>query len=273
MNSWKFRSHTATSKKGSDSSFKEILEVSDPSKESWVVVNPHDDDGIVGMALLILAAREQGVRVSALVVSDGSMGYRTPEHKETIVQVREEETLASYRMLGLSDEDVIFLRYPDCDLYAHKGRRPAQSGVVDLIAGHTGLINSFTYWFRKLQATQIYVPSDADIHPDHKVVHEQARMSAVFADSRMWPELGAGISPAIFREYQVYSAPQGEPDIQVESSLRMLETKMKAVDTFKSQGSMHGIVEKIRGEEPYEYFWTRGRELVDRQKYKTLFQD
>lgn len=253
-------------------SFAQCFQVEDSAQESWVIVNPHDDDGILGMGLLILAARDAGIRVTALVVSDGRMGYRSEEHRKTITEVRKHETLTGYAILGVAEEDVIFLDYPDCDLHKHRGRREAGDNP-NPIAGYSGLLNSITFWLRARRTTQIFIPTGADIHPDHKVVYEQGLMSNFFSPSRMWPELGEPLPKMpIFREMQLYSMPAGEPDIQVLAPPNVFEQKMQAAQSFPSQGAIHGAIEKLRREGPVEYFWTRDHSLVDRTQYAGLFE-
>ena len=85
-------------------------------KESFCFVSPHDDDVVLGAGLAIQMAVQEKVPVHVLVVTDGSMGYCTPDEKESIASIREQETYNSLVELGVPKENVIFLRFPDCQL-------------------------------------------------------------------------------------------------------------------------------------------------------------
>ena len=119
--------------------------------ETWLFVSPHDDDVCTGAGLWMQAAVQAGVDVRVLVVTDGRMGYCTVEQQESIVQIRHDETLASFAILGLEPSQVIFMGYPDNDLFTRQGRRKALQANELAIKGYTGLQNTFTYHLRQIR--------------------------------------------------------------------------------------------------------------------------
>ena len=83
--------------------------------ESWLFMSPHDDDIVCGCGLTFLSALKIGVKTSAGVVTNGKMGYCRPEQKETIAAIRREECAASFKMLGLPEENLHFLHFFYCE--------------------------------------------------------------------------------------------------------------------------------------------------------------
>ncbi len=67
-------------------------------------IQPHPDDNEVGMGGIIPLLTADGCRVDYLTVTDGSLGTYTPKlTNEALIQTRKEETLASGKLLGVTD--------------------------------------------------------------------------------------------------------------------------------------------------------------------------
>ncbi|HUX19954.1 MAG TPA: PIG-L family deacetylase, partial [Spirochaetia bacterium] len=95
-------------------------------EERWLFIAPHDDDVVMGAGLLLQCAVAQGVAISVLVTTDGSMGYCETEDRDRIQEIRREETRKSFSLIGV--EDVSWLNFPDCCLTPFLGRRRAREG-------------------------------------------------------------------------------------------------------------------------------------------------
>jgi LmbE family N-acetylglucosaminyl deacetylase len=122
------------------------------------------------------------------------MGYCAPEQRQTIAQVRRQETQASFVHLGLPQENLYQFDYDDGNLSQETGRRfaddPANSNAI---AGGIGLQNTLTWLLRKVMPTRVFIPNRLDLHPDHKAVHHETVISVFHAQGGIWPELGMSI--------------------------------------------------------------------------------
>src|SRR5210317_2026275 len=83
-------------------------------RERFLFISPHDDDVVLGAGLFIQLALREKVPVHILIVTDGSMGYCTREQKEKISEIRRQETYDCYTSLGLPEENITWLGFPDC---------------------------------------------------------------------------------------------------------------------------------------------------------------
>src|SRR5262245_61220283 len=70
-------------------------------QESILFVIPHDDDAVLGAGLMILQAVREGLPVRVAITTDGSMGYNRIQDKFKIVEIRRQETLRSFEILGI----------------------------------------------------------------------------------------------------------------------------------------------------------------------------
>ncbi len=110
-----------------------------------LVFAPHPDDETLGCGGLTLALTQRGIAVQAVLLTSGEYG----EHGRAGAGVREAETLAAGRVLGLSE--VHFWREPDRGVeYNERTLAAARSAI--LAAG----------------ADLILTPSIHEIHPDHR---------------------------------------------------------------------------------------------------------
>lgn len=239
-------------------------------KEHVLFVVPHDDDVIIGGGLIIQKFLEEGVKVSTLITTDGSMGYCLEEQREAISDIRREETIDGLKVLGL--ESAKWLNFPDCNTSNFIGRRPAMSGDPCQIDGCTGIENAYTFHLRKIKPTRIFVPAGSDLNMDHKVVYDELLMSIFHASGSIWPNLGAPLAelPAVY-EMAVYCDFDKDPNIKVELGESALKRKIDAILAFRSQTQIKTLVDSVEKSGPVEYFRDLEFNLYDPQKYKNLF--
>lgn len=139
--------------------------------ESLLVVAPHPDDETLGCGGLIATARDVGLPVRVLFVTDGarshpnSVAYPAARLRAT----REDEALAALRALGIPSGETSFLRYGDCAAPApgHTEFPQAVSRVARLLAD-TG-------------ARTLLLPWRRDPHADHRATWRLAHTALAAA--------------------------------------------------------------------------------------------
>ena len=100
--------------------------------EVLVVMSPHDDDAIIGAGYAMLAAQQAGAEVYVMIFCRGDAGYSTVEEKDTIEEVRKQETDACYGRLGIPADHIIRLNYPDFSAIGHWGWEKADGKPGDM---------------------------------------------------------------------------------------------------------------------------------------------
>ena len=156
-----------------------------------VVVSPHqDDETIMAGGALYRAAHDGHTRIEIIYVTAGDAlllpGPCREESEEVrrqkIIALREAETRAACRVLGIGSSRLHFLRYPDQGLVAESafsnGRRvdvlteageQAVAHVTDLLPGLVPLNAS---------SIQVITGTFWDAHPDHRTTYHAARAAA-----------------------------------------------------------------------------------------------
>ena len=242
-------------------------------RERFLFVSPHDDDVALGAGLFVQLARRENIPVYILIVTDGSMGYCTKEQKDKISEIRQKETYDCYQSLGVPDENIIWLAFPDCRLNYYRGRRFSDSNDWTKYEGFIGLQNSFTHWIRKIAPTQCFLPTSSDLHPDHKIVHEEFLISLFHASGNIWPELGESIEKVPFvHEMGVYCDFPEPPKVRIQTSEAYLEKKLNAIAAFKSQKQIASLIDIVRKSGPYEYLRELNFKLYQPMAYYDMFE-
>ncbi len=166
----------------------------DLCSESVAVLSPHDDDALLGAGYLIDAMLELGVPVSVVIFCQGDAGYSDAALRETIVQLRKQETLEAYRALGLPDEAVIRLDRPDFSLR----RQVAWDGL----GKENGLFGELIRLLRRLKVTRLLVANGHREHVDHTAVYDSGLFDGVQAADPVLADFGPA---APLRSTHVYS--------------------------------------------------------------------
>ncbi|GAB4150290.1 MAG: hypothetical protein Tsb009_25040 [Planctomycetaceae bacterium] len=240
--------------------------------ECWLFVAPHDDDLCLGAGLLMQAAMQAGVNVRVAIVTDGRLGYCRIEQEDNIIEIREQETIRSFQILGIEQDRIRFLGFPDGGLIPYIGRRKHQ-GEGPEVQGYTGLQNSFTSVLRECRPARVFVPSPADLHPDHRITHSELMISLFHATGAIWPELGAPLMdvPVVY-EMAVYCDFPQPPNLELISNDELFQAKLASVKAFQSQVQISALVESVRKAGPYEYIREVGFPLYCAETYKPMFR-
>ena len=222
-------------------------------QEKFLFISPHDDDIVFGAGLTILAALRSKVPVHVAIVTDGAMGYCSLQEKETVSAIRRRETFAAYKALGVPAANIHWLGFPDCQLAYFQGRRPARPGDPAQSHGYTGLQHSFTELLRRLRPKQIFLPTSADLHPDHRLVHQEMLISCFHAAGKIWPELGPPLPPPYLHECAIYCNFPAPPTLRIHAPDATMRTKLRAMAHFGSQKQAGSIMNIIERSGPFEY--------------------
>ena len=236
----------------------------------WMFVSPHDDDLCIGAGLLMQAAVKAGVDVQVVIVTDGCLGYCGSEQKDGIVEIRRQETLRSFELLGISGDHVHFLGFPDGGLTRFIGRREAAEGEPT-VAGFTGLQNAFTHSLRELRPTRVFVPTRMDLHPDHQITHNELMISLFHASGKIWPELGDPLDVPSVHEMAVYCDFPSDPHLEIVGDEAAFEAKLQSIAAYESQLQIAELVQQIRQDGPYEYIRDVEFRLYSPRRYRSLF--
>ncbi len=222
--------------------------------DRWLFLVPHDDDAVIGAALAIQSGLESGVEVNVAITSDGSLGYCDYRERDTIAETRERETREALSLLG--DVAPRFLGFPDGNLFSCR----------------LEIQRSFSRLFRELRPQVLFICSGSDLHPDHKVVHEDALISLFHASGAIWPELGPPLEtlPDLL-EFPVYCALPGDPHYRMEGNAAAFGRKLSAIAAYRSQRQIESLVAKIRDGGAREYFRRHSFDLYDPRMYDHLF--
>jgi LmbE family N-acetylglucosaminyl deacetylase len=240
--------------------------------ECWMFVSPHDDDIVIGAGLTFQVGMAEGANVHALVVTDGQMGYCRPEQRQTIAAVRRAEAEKSYQSLGLPLERLRFIGCPDCNLNAYRGRHFAASGEPAVIEGAGGIQNAVTYALRQIRPNRVFLPTSADLHPDHQIVHEETLISLFHAQGGIWPELGKPIAevPKVY-EFACYCDFPEPPQLRIETPPAMLEAKLSGIRAYASQEQIEAVVAIQRKVGAIEYLRELEFHFYNPKQYHPLF--
>lgn len=242
--------------------------------ERFLMVSPHDDDAALGAGLLIQLAKREHVPVHIVIVTDGSQGYCSAKEKETIAEIRRNESFECYQSLGVPKKNIVWLGFPDCQINHYRGRSEAEENNPLAISGFTGLQNNFTYWLRKIRPTQCFLPTHNDLHPDHRIIYEEFLISLFHAAGNIWPELGKPLSRVPYiHTFAVYCDFPVPPTLRMRTPMSYLENKLKAIAAFRSQKQISSLIENVRHCGPEEYIRAIDFKLYHPANYRNQFEE
>jgi LmbE family N-acetylglucosaminyl deacetylase len=119
---------------------------------SSVVFAPHQDDETLGCGGTIIQKRQAGAPVWIVFLTDGSRSHKNSMGKEELKMLRMLEARAAGRVMGVPEEQIHFLQYPNGELKQHLGE--AQKQVETLLG--------------EIQPQEVFIPSLWDFHNEHR---------------------------------------------------------------------------------------------------------
>jgi len=131
--------------------------------EVLCVMSPHDDDAIIGAGYAILAAKHAGADVYIMIFCRGDAGYSTLAEKATIEAVRVRETVECYGRLGIPEDHIVRMNFPDFSAVSNWGWQKAD--------GTEGDMPRILRFLREKKVTRVMVPNHYHEHIDHLAAH------------------------------------------------------------------------------------------------------
>lgn len=181
-----------------------------------LVVAPHADDEILGCGGSILRHLTYGDIVNVIICTNANKGYPEKFTKKIIQNIRIEAKKA-HKVLG--SINTIFLDFPapNLDIFP-------ESQISDTLS---------TY-FSKIKPDILYIPSNADLHNDHKKIHQAC---IVASRTRNNLNINKILSYEVLSETDLNFSSKSlsfTPNYFVDIS-NFIELKIKAMKCYKSQ--------------------------------------
>lgn len=246
-----------------------------------IVIAPHPDDEVIGCAGVILRTLEAKKRVTVVILTNGdghvaltavvakkAREQLTPEDFFKAGALRQGHSIAAMKRLGVPQEDLIFLGYPDGGLekmwqmdgstaYRQMLTQKRETYGVTAPDYHTAthgkpaahlktnVVADLAEIIRARQPQQVFVSHESDKHGDHRAAFWYAREALRVAKMK-----------ARLLAFVVHGDPLArEPDVRGKLSPQAYETKKAAlIDHTKGTSPVHdGLVDEYL--KPEELFW------------------
>jgi LmbE family N-acetylglucosaminyl deacetylase len=192
----------------------DILPLDLTNVQSMLVVSPHPDDEVLGVGGLIQAAVSRGIDVRVLMMTNGDGQIYTPitldrglragvTNHVTYGERRQRETTAAVAQLGLTEDSIYFLGYPDRGLlnlwkgnwnqdcpvraiftravdnpYTNAYNPLSRYCGSDVLGDVLNIINDFL-------PDIIVIPHPNDDHPDHRAAGNFTRLAVSLIQEEM----------------------------------------------------------------------------------------
>jgi len=130
-------------------------------KRRIIVFAPHPDDETWGCGGTIAKKLREGYKVLIVVMTDGRyafkkvLGIDSDPTPEELKEIRKEEVKRAVKILGVPEENLVFLNFIDGELEKHE--KEAEEKVVEILSENN--------------PSEIYIPYKKDSHPDHRATY------------------------------------------------------------------------------------------------------
>ncbi|NLG28566.1 MAG: PIG-L family deacetylase [Chloroflexi bacterium] len=210
--------------------------------ERVLVLSPHDDDALLGGGYAMQACREHGAEVYVCVLCDGRAGYSTPEERESIVQVRIAESRRAYAAVGVDEQHLVHLGYPDFSLRNHVG--------LFLAGGQAGAMRPVVALLRRARITRVLIPNGYREHSDHQAAFDIGRYDSVQAGDQVAVDWAPPYAVKSVLQYSVWGDFDPEDallhgrDARIRANLALIaplrveEQIARALAEWRSQGQI-----------------------------------
>lgn len=178
----------------------------------WLVFAPHPDDETFGMGGSLLLAKQAGIEVDVVIMTDGGQGFANDA--EDIVAIREAEALDACHQMGVRD----------CYFWRQKDRALASSGELD---------RRIQELVKAREPAHVFIPSCLEFHPDH-------RATATI----VWNSVQAALSStAVIVSYDITNL--GPCNLLIDISSVAIE-KERVMALYASQVESHRYIELVQ---------------------------
>jgi LmbE family N-acetylglucosaminyl deacetylase len=191
-----------------------------------IVFAPHPDDETLGCGGTIAKKIAEGYEVLIVVITDGrylllkGMGIDSDPTPEQVKEIRRGEVLKAIKILGVPEENVIFLDFVDGTL--KENEMAAEEKVAEIL--------------EKYALSEVYFPFGRDGHPDHQATNCIVRRTVE----------KLGIKPAMYRYTIVHKFARLGP--LIESFLSIFKRNRVYVDVSEFLSLKEEAVKEFRSE-------------------------
>jgi LmbE family N-acetylglucosaminyl deacetylase len=251
--------------------------------ERVAFLSPHDDDALLGAGYLILAALENRGEPYIVIYCDGRGGYSRVDLKDRIVSIRRLESVNAYKRLGVKEENILHLDYPDFSLRSYIG--------WVLPNGVEGTTYKTLKLLRRIKPTRLIIPNEYREHMDHEALSYIGSYDGPQVGDPVMVDLGQPSTVKSYLKYCVWGDfspedallagrdPNLRGNIVVKVKSEVEDKIVQAIEEFKSQKDIiKGILEKRKSRrlngyyiEVYQKF--NPRPGIDYQPYKRRISD
>ena len=130
-------------------------------KKKAIVFAPHPDDETWGCGGTIAKKLREGYEILIVVMTDGRyafkkvLGIDSDPTPEELKEIRKEEIKRAVKILGVPEENIVFLNFIDGELEKHE--KEAEEKVAKILSEN--------------DPAEIYIPYKKDSHPDHRATY------------------------------------------------------------------------------------------------------
>jgi LmbE family N-acetylglucosaminyl deacetylase len=117
------------------------------------------------------------------------------------------------------------------------------------------------------------MPTSADLHPDHILVHQEMLISCFHAAGEIWPELGRPLAPPYIHECAVYCNFPAPPKLRIHAPDWAMRKKLRAMSCFASQKQAGSLMEIVARGGPWEYLRPIEFSLYNPLLYRDMFDE
>lgn len=164
--------------------------------ETLAIFSPHDDDAILGAGYALLAALSMNVEVYVFIFCDGCGGYSSPEHKDSIVGIRREESTRAYAQLGIDKNHIFRLGYHDYSVTPYLGWK--------LPSELEGTLMDTLPRLRDINTTRLLIPNGYREHIDHTAVSQVGNYDGPQVGDPVLADFGEANPIKSYVEYSVW---------------------------------------------------------------------
>lgn len=152
-----------------------ILSFEEIGPKAILIIAPHPDDESLGCGGLIRAARDRGVPVCIVILSDGTGSHpgSSAYPADRLRALRESEALTAASLLGVASGDVHFLRLPDRFV-------PSEGAAAEPVVGRLAEL------VRSSESDFVAVTWGEDPHCDHKAAASLAQAACTHTSARLF---------------------------------------------------------------------------------------
>jgi len=194
--------------------------------EKIIVFAPHPDDETLGCGGTIAKRIDEGYEVIIVIMTDGRHSYlemlgitKDPTPNE-LKEIRKEELKKATRILGVPEENLIFLDFIDGTLMSNMNE----------------LDEKITEILSKIRPVEVYFPYKSDYHPDHRAACQTIKNSikklGIFPIKYQYSitRKYARIGPILDKLYSLFN----HHIVSINIS-KYLPLKKEAINEFKSE--------------------------------------